>query len=299
MLLHRVITALILAPLILWGVVNLSYQNFSMIWALIIAICAWEWSDLSGVKSIIGRLAFVLVVMAGLMPFLYATEIIQAIASYVQETWDDNDVKVSILKMSQAVDWFGIPAVVFWLGAAVVIKKRESDLLKAAPSRRMRLLTGWFLLVTAWVFFYRLRVHHGTDTVIILLLLIWAADIAAYFVGKAFGKEKLSPHISPGKTVAGMFGALGAAVVIGLIVGSYNDFYSTARLDFILLSLVTVHLSIYGDLGVSLAKRWRGVKDSGKLLPGHGGALDRLDSLIAATPVFYTGIVLMYFGIPK
>ena len=121
----------------------------------------------------------------------------------------------------------------------------------------------------------------------------------AYFVGRAYGKEKLSPLISPGKTMAGMYGALAAGLMMAIIMVFYNNFKATIKIDFILLTLLTVHISVYGDLAVSLAKRWRGVKDSGKLLPGHGGLLDRLDSLIAAIPVFYTGILLIYLGIAK
>jgi phosphatidate cytidylyltransferase len=126
------------------------------------------------------------------------------------------------------------------------------------------------------------------------LVLIWSADIAAYFVGKKYGISKLAPEISPGKTIAGMYGALGAAVVCAVGFGLIFDFYFVFILDFVLLSAVTVLISIYGDLFFSAVKRIRGVKDTGAILPGHGGILDRLDSLIAAVPLFYAGISLIY-----
>lgn len=291
MLLTRVITASILAPLIIWAVVGLSNNVFSIIWALVIALCAWEWSNLSGLKTIVPRVMFVAAVMIGLLPFIYWTDIVANIAVY----FENND----LLKYSVIVDWFATPAVAFWLIVSIALKRNERKLLKSRPSVKFKLIAGWFMLVTAWVFFVRLRVYHGYEFVIFLLLLIWAADVLAYFVGRAYGKEKLSPLVSPGKTLAGMYGALAAGLVMAIIMVFYYAFRATIKIDFILLTILTVHISIYGDLAVSLAKRWRGVKDSGNILPGHGGLLDRLDSLIAAIPVFYTGIVLIYLGITK
>jgi len=127
-----------------------------------------------------------------------------------------------------------------------------------------------------------------------LLLLIWAADIAAYFTGKKWGKTKLAPEISPGKTVAGMYGALIAGLVCAVVLSLIYGFNLMIASDFMLLSVLTVLISIYGDLFVSVVKRQRGVKDSGSLLPGHGGVLDRIDSMIAAIPFFYGCIFFIY-----
>ncbi|MCI0654143.1 MAG: phosphatidate cytidylyltransferase [Methylococcaceae bacterium] len=289
MLLTRVLTASILAPLIIWAVIGLSQDWFSIVWALVVALCAWEWSKLSGLQSMLSQILFVFAVVAGLLPFWYWTEIIANIANFYENS--------EILNYSLVVDWFGTPAVVFWLVASVVLKNNERNLLKSRPSATVKLAAGWFMLVTAWVFFVRLRIYHGYEFVLFLLLLIWAADVLAYFIGRAYGKTKLSPLISPGKTMAGMYGALTAGLIMAIVLVFYNDFRPTIKIDFILLSLITVHISIYGDLAISLAKRWRGVKDSGNLLPGHGGLLDRLDSLIAAIPVFYTGIMLIHIGL--
>jgi phosphatidate cytidylyltransferase len=288
MLLTRVITALILAPLIIWAVISLPNGAFSLIWALVVAWCAWEWSKLSGLQKLWTQILFVAAVTVGIVPFWYWTDIVANIANY----YEDSD----ILKYSLIVDWLATPAVLFWVVASVVLRNRESQLLKTRPSVKVKLAIGWFMLVTAWVFFVRLRIYHGYEFVIFLLLLIWAADVLAFFIGRAYGKAKLSPLISPGKTMAGMYGALLAGLVIAVALVFYNNFRPTIKIDFILLSLLTVHISIYGDLAISLAKRWRGVKDSGSILPGHGGMLDRLDSLIAAIPVFYTGLMLIHLG---
>ncbi|MGR9105495.1 MAG: phosphatidate cytidylyltransferase [Gammaproteobacteria bacterium] len=289
MLLTRVITASILGPLVIWAVISLSNDLFSLIWALVVVLCAWEWSKLSGLQTLIAQTLFILAVVVGFVPFWYSTDIVANIANFLEDS--------DLLQYSLLVDWFGVPAVVFWLMASVILKNKEKRLLQSRPSVRIKLAVGWFLLVTAWVFFVRLRIYHGYEFVVFLLILIWAADVLAYFIGRAFGKTKLAPLISPGKTMAGMYGALAAGLLVALVMVFYNDFRPTIKVDFILLSLLTVHISIYGDLGISLAKRWRGVKDSGNILPGHGGMLDRLDSLIAAIPVFYTGLMLIHMGL--
>ncbi len=291
MFLTRVITASILAPLIIWVVISVSTDTFSIIWALVVALSAWEWSKLGGLQSIVGQCLFVVAVILGIVPFWYSTEIIANIANYYENS--------ELLQYSLLVDWFAVPAVVFWVIASVILKNNEKKLLKSQPSVKLRLAVGWFMLITAWVFFVRLRIYHGYEFVLFLLVLIWAADVLAYFIGRAYGKAKLSPLISPGKTIAGMYGALAAGLVMAIILVFYNNFRPTIKIDFILLSLITVHISIYGDLAISLAKRWQGVKDSGNILPGHGGLLDRIDSLIAAIPVFYTGIMLIHIGLLK
>ena len=126
------------------------------------------------------------------------------------------------------------------------------------------------------------------------LVLIWLADISAFFVGKKWGSTKLAPEISPGKTVVGMYGALVSGLVCAAILSLIYGFQLMIASDFILLSVLAVLISIYGDLFISVVKRQRGVKDSGSLLPGHGGILDRIDSLIAAIPFFYGCIYFVY-----
>lgn len=291
MLLTRVITASILAPLIIWAILKLPNNYFALLWGCVILLCGWEWSNLAGLKSIAARLLFLAVIVVSAIPFWYWTDIIANIA----QTFESRE----FLKYASVIDWLATPAVAFWLIASVALKRQEEKLLKSRPSIRLKLAIGWFVLIVAWVFLDRLRHYHGPEFVLFLFMLIWFADISAYFIGRAVGITKLSPQISPGKTLAGMNGALAVAVVAAIVQGLYYDFKTVIIADFVLLSLITVLISVYGDLGVSLAKRWRGVKDSGNLLPGHGGLLDRLDSLLAAIPVFYTGLVLIYEGIIK
>ena len=120
--------------------------------------------------------------------------------------------------------------------------------------------------------------------------MIWIADIAAYFVGKKFGKSKLAPGISPGKSVQGLWGALVASLIIAIVGFQLFEIKTPQWFYFVCLCLATALISIVGDLYESLLKRRAGVKDSGKILPGHGGILDRIDSLTAAAPGFILGL---------
>ena len=125
-----------------------------------------------------------------------------------------------------------------------------------------------------------------------MLLIVWAADTGAYFAGRTFGKRKLAPHISPGKTIAGLFGGLITAPLVALLAVHLMPIAGIEPAILIPLVLVTALVSVGGDLLISLHKRTSGHKDSGKLLPGHGGILDRVDSLLAAAPFFALGVLL-------
>jgi phosphatidate cytidylyltransferase len=210
---------------------------------------------------------------------------------------------------SDALEWLVIPPVLFWLLSMILIRHSAPQLLTMQFKPRTQALIGWMVLLAAWMFLGKLRAYYGSFMVLYFLILIWLADISAYFVGKKWGKDKLAPEISPGKTLQGMYGALASAVVssvgfyfCGKLVaedtGAPQDeslwfLDELVSVDIAFLSILTVLLSIYGDLFFSLVKRRKGVKDSGKLLPGHGGILDRVDSIIAAAPFFYAGILLI------
>ena len=139
-----------------------------------------------------------------------------------------------------------------------------------------------------------LQAWGAADTVLLLflLILIWSADIGAYFAGHRWGRNKLAPKISPGKTREGAYGALATALLCGLFLIWWLETGLLEAFLVLLLCLVTMIFSIVGDLSESLMKRRRGMKDSGTLLPGHGGMLDRMDSATAASPVFTLGLSL-------
>ena len=121
------------------------------------------------------------------------------------------------------------------------------------------------------------------------LSLVWVADIGAYFSGKKFGKNKLAPLISPGKTKEGLFGAVVTTSLYTLLASYYFELETDRAILLVLLSVIVTFVSVSGDLYVSLLKREAGLKDTGNILPGHGGMLDRIDSVLAAMPVFLLG----------
>jgi len=282
MLLQRVITASVLAPLVVLAIFLLPHVYFSLVWGIIILIAAWEWANLAEVKTALGKLGFLLVLLIPMVLLHFWTQLLEVLAQLTN--WPD------IRNYSGAIELLMIPAVLFWFWVMLRIRKSGAELLELKLSVGKKLLIGGFVLGSAWFFLSRLMVLEEPPMTLYLFLLIWAADIAAYFAGKKFGITKLAIEISPGKTLEGMYGAIASAVVMGLCLTLYYGYPALITIDFILLSVITVLVSIYGDLFFSAAKRIRGVKDSGMILPGHGGLLDRLDSLIAAIPVFYAGV---------
>ena len=152
-------------------------------------------------------------------------------------------------------------------------------------------LTLWICVHTL-VFMHR-HLDQGGWILLYLLTLVWVADIGAYFCGRRFGKHKLAPGISPSKTWEGVFGGIGCNLIWILIVYQLSDGWGLTLWQFILIGLATSAISVVGDLYESVLKREAGAKDSGTLLPGHGGVLDRIDGVIAAAPVFVSGLYAM------
>ena len=294
MLRQRVITASILAPLIILAVFYLPIEYFALLWGAVILLSGWEWSGLSGLKKPVPRVLF-LAVLVFTMAFFYQWTVFLEFLSTLLTLPE-------IKKQSGLLEWTVLPPIVWWIFVMVLIRNAGPAALRLEIKKRYTLLIGWFILLSAWMFLYRLRAFYGAEMTMYFLLLIWAADIAAYFTGKKFGKTQLAPEISPGKTVEGFYGAMAAALLsaIGLnlyLQLMYGQVALVTVLNFTVLSLFTVMVSVYGDLFISMVKRKRGVKDSGSLLPGHGGFLDRLDSLIAAIPIFYGGILMIYLTV--
>ena len=161
-----------------------------------------------------------------------------------------------------------------------------------------KLAVSLFSTVLFWIsvnglYFIHAHFEQGAWLLMYMLTLVWVADIGAYFAGKQFGRHKLAPGISPAKTWEGVFGGIVLNCLWISIVYFLSNGWGIAYLPFLVLGLVTAGLSVVGDLYESILKREAGVKDSGKSLPGHGGVLDRIDSVIAATPVFISGLFIL------
>ena len=306
MLKQRIITATLLATLVVLAVFELPSTYFSLLIAVVVLIGANEWLNLTKVTDIKKRILF-FASLIGAMLFIhlwtYLLEALSPLMDYLAERF--KFVLEDIRKQSGLLEWLMLPAILFWVIAMLSIRNSPEGVLKLELSPFKQAVIGWFVLLMGWMALSRLHAFYGAGTTIYFLALIWVADIAAYFTGKKWGKNKLSPDISPGKTIEGMYGALGASVVYSLIVlitvsamtgnGLNEKLAIMSIADFVLLSVLSVLISIYGDLFFSAVKRRADVKDSGSLLPGHGGILDRIDSLLAAAPLFYAGFTLKGF----
>jgi len=289
MLLQRIITALILAAVVITAIFTLPLDYFYPFIGLIVLIAGWEWTGLSSIDSLMGKISFLISLILAMSFITLWTYILEFLSVLLE--WPD------IKSYSGVLEWLVIGPVVFWVMMMFLIRKTPEELLAIELKKGYKVFIGWFVLFSAWMFLVKLRAFYGPAALMYFLVLIWAADIAAYFTGKKFGKEKLAPLISPGKTIQGMYGALASAFVCGVILALYYGYPLMIASDFIMLSMLTVLVSIYGDLFFSLVKRKKGVKDSGTLLPGHGGVLDRIDSVIAAAPFYYAGVILIGRGV--
>lgn len=266
MLRYRLITALILAPVIVFGILKLPPLWFTVAWGAVVLVAFWEWTGLAGLQSRAAQLGFVGVMLAGQLSARY---------------W-----------APYALDWLAWPVVVWWFAIGMAMRVVPQKLMRIHYPPALKATIGLVVLLTSWIIMVWLRVNFGVKQVLFLFLLIWLADASAYFVGQRFGQTKLLPEISPGKTVEGVYGALFMAAAFAAAIGFYYEFKPIMISDFVVMSLLTVVISVAGDLFESLAKRLRGVKDSGVLFPGHGGVLDRIDSLTSAVSVFYLGSFL-------
>lgn len=176
-----------------------------------------------------------------------------------------------------------------WCAAAAAVAAAECGRMALSDRHPVRMLLGWWVLIPPWLSLLWLKVASPL-LLVALLALVWLADSAAYFVGRRYGRRRFVPRVSPGKTWVGVAGALVAVPTVALAFGLPAGFRGTALFGFGALCFVTVCASVVGDLFESLLKRRAGVKDSGSLLPGHGGVLDRIDSLTAAAPVYCLGL---------
>jgi phosphatidate cytidylyltransferase len=257
-----------MVPLVILGVLYLPAYAFAVVVALAMLLAAWEWSALVPLQTPLGRIGY-----------LAATVATIALAWW----WADSETFVN------TVLWL---AMAWWLFALFWLSRPALGQEFNAVHSGAKLVLGLGVLTSTWLALVVLhsRPDQGPHWVLYVLVLVWVADSGAYFVGKTLGRNKLAPAISPGKTWEGVFGALLASGVFAFAYATMLELYGTDFSSFILVCIVTVLFSVAGDLLESLLKRQRGVKDSGRLIPGHGGILDRIDSLLAAGPVFLLGM---------
>lgn len=267
MLKQRLFTAMILISITVAILFYLPPLAFCLLSGGVALIAAWEWSYLMGLKTMVARLFYLFIFTA-----------ILCISGFI------------------FIPFILTVAFVWWLLATFLIFFYPSLNHWWMKSVFWRGLMGVIVLVPCWCALNFIRnLHHGEGvyTLLFLFMLVWGADSAAYFVGKRWGRTKFIPQVSPGKSLQGLYGATGLSIIVastGLWVCQVP--YSLWG-GMILLALVTVLFSVAGDLFESMLKRQAGVKDSSQLLPGHGGFLDRIDSLTAAAPIFALGSILL------
>lgn len=268
MLKERVITAilmlLVLVPAMLW----LPQAGWALLTAGVIALGAWEWGALAAfseaARKLYGGCLFVLMVLL----VIFFPALLQ---------WPDAALKQALLWGYGLVTLFWLVLVPLWVRGRWRCKGVSGAWL------------GLMVLLPAWLAIVQFRAL-GVLTLLAVLSIAWVADIAAYFSGRAFGKHKLAPSVSPGKTWEGVAGAVVGVLILGFAVGPLAG-VDTGFWAAILVLLTAV--SVLGDLFESLLKRLAGIKDSSQLLPGHGGILDRIDSLTAILPVSACFLLLL------
>jgi phosphatidate cytidylyltransferase len=270
MLKQRVLTAIPLALVVLGTIVYLDTQYASYLFGLILFVSMIELANLVAIQSKIMQWSLAALMLLGFFLLLPQMGI-------------------------RALFYQSYLGLLLWL---VILLSMMQYRFSGQWSQTRRLSIGLLSALLLWIcvnglLFIHAHFTNGGWLLMYLLSLVWVADIGAYFSGKRFGRHKLAPGISPGKTWEGVIGGLLLNVFWISLVYALSEGWGLHYLWFLILGLLTSALSVVGDLYESILKREAGLKDSGKILPGHGGILDRIDSVIAATPVYLAGLYML------
>ena len=274
MLKQRLITAAILVPLVVWGVLSLPTAYFAAVFAVIVVLGGWEWAALVGLTRGAQRAAYALLIAVVLV------------------------LSTRMFESPSALFLVFLLSTLWWLAALLWLRHANAAGVRSlAAWTHHSLVIGLFgvlVLVPPWLALVQLHRNGVAGGYLILLLMcvVWGADSGAYFSGRRWGHRRLAPNISPGKTWEGVYGGLAVATLIAVLGAVLIGFSGRTQFALVMLAVLAVLYSIVGDLFESMLKRATGIKDSGQLLPGHGGVLDRIDSLTAAAPVFCLGLMI-------
>ncbi|MFK5913878.1 MAG: phosphatidate cytidylyltransferase [Woeseiaceae bacterium] len=268
MLKQRIITALILMPLAIWSILSASSQSFTYGLAVVLFIASLEWNSFVAYRNKAWGYVFSIAVTASFLMLEYLANI-------------------------EFIKYVVYLSLVWWLLSLPLLFDFPFPTSHALHQKPVKIIIGFILLLSTFLAFSFLRNSYGTDYVMYFLWVIWFADSGAYFAGRAWGKHKLIPKVSPGKSWEGIIGGMVATFVVAYFALDVLQISSNDTYVFISITMVTFIYSVIGDLSESMFKRMANVKDSGKILPGHGGILDRIDSLTSGLPVFLAGLWLM------
>lgn len=264
----RILTGLVLAPAAVAGVLWLPTPWLALVSAVLVLAGLWEWTRLTGLSRVTPRLAYV----------------------------SANGLVMASLAWAAGPNLFALKAAalmgaLWWVMALAWLRRFEFGQADRGRYRVLKLFAGSLAAVPAWaslVWLHQLP-EHGPRWALFAVALVWAADSGAYFVGMRLGKRKLAPRISPNKSWEGFWGGLAGASLVAILGVKLLGLGWQDLPALVFLTLVAAMMSVAGDLFESLLKRHSGHKDSGRIIPGHGGMLDRLDSILAALPVFVIG----------
>lgn len=278
MLIYRLLTAAVLIPLVIAALFLLPLHYFAIVMVLLCTLGAWEWAQFTRFNSAAQRRSFALV--SGLF-FAF----------------------IAFLPVSIKGEVFAISlflSAIWWIGALVMVKRYPASAEGWRNSTALKILFGALTLTPFLMGMlvlreqnYGINSYDGAILLLYVMVLVWSTDSGAYAAGRLLGKHKLLPNVSPGKTVEGLIGGLISAAIVAVIFNYIAPLqYSVVAL--VVSSLIAVLVSVLGDLAESMFKRVAKIKDSSQLIPGHGGILDRIDSLTAAIPVFAFILLLIF-----
>ena len=283
MLKERVLSAIVMLIVALAAIFWLPPLAFTIALSALVVLGMWEWAQFAGFKSQMSR-----VVVAGATTCILLLLIV-ANTDYISAARFITDANAIVLFIACAWWVIAFGLVVTYPNSAKLWEKSVVAKLLFALCTLFPFLIG---LLAIRFNNYSVNAYQGTYLLLYVFLLVWGADSGAYFFGRALGKYKLAPRVSPGKSWEGALGGLFTSGVIAFVFlqATPDDVFGRAleTVPFIVVSVATVAISVLGDLAESMFKRQAGIKDSSNLIPGHGGILDRVDSLTAAIPFFAT-----------
>lgn len=275
MLLQRVLTAVPLGLLVIWFVLTQTtdYVFYALLFAVLVS--GWEWARLCGYDQPVIRAIYALAILG---------------STYLIHAWLS-------AQSSDALNVVLFFSVIWW--SLIIYRMSTNDPASASDEKSVfKMLIGFITLIPPILALTHIhQSQQGPFWMLFAMSLVWIADSGAYFSGKKFGKNKLAPRLSPGKTKEGLYGAVFATELYCVLAGYFFELSFIQIIELLVIGFFATLLSVAGDLFISWLKRERGVKDTGAILPGHGGALDRIDSILSSAPFFALVLNLMIFSV--
>jgi len=279
----RLLAALVMAPVAIAAILLLPTDWMMALAAIVFLLGLWEWFDLAEIEDTLARTVLLVAHLALMVALIWAS-------------WSSEGFSLVLLKLMTLVGVIWWLLALAWLGRSSFASDHDTH------ARVFKLAAAALAVIPAWCALAWIHASepNGHRWLLTALMVVWAADTGAYFSGRKLGGKlfkgrKLAPKISPNKTIEGLLGGMLLATVVGVLFSLFAGTGAAQLPAVALVSLLAALFSVVGDLFESLLKRHAGVKDSGDMIPGHGGILDRLDGVLAALPAFALGKALLGF----